>query len=161
MANGYETGDYLSRFLSQLPQIYQAQENMKLQRERFEYAKEQDYKDDIYRSQVVQTNEERNRLAREQFTQKKLENTQDEAYRTQYLENAKATQEYNEFNQNFTALAGNKEAQTYLLKQKYKDNPAMLDMIDEHRDVTESMAFQVRALEGMSPLDAIRKASLC
>tara|TARA_R110002020_G_scaffold465738_1_gene687347 strand:+ start:306 stop:1676 length:1371 start_codon:yes stop_codon:yes gene_type:complete len=156
MANGYERGDYLGQFLTQLPQIYQAQENMKLQRERFEHGKEQDYKDDIYRSQVVQTNEERNRLAREQFTQKKLENTQDEAYRTQYLENAKATQEYNEFNQNFTTLAGNKEAQTYLLKQKYKDNPAMLDMIDEHRDVTESMAFQVRELEGMSPLDAIR-----
>ena len=156
MANGYRPGAYFEQFLARLPQIYQARQNLQLQRDRFEYAKEQDYKDDIYRSQVVQTNEERNRLAREQFTQKKLENTQDEAYRTQYLENAKATQEHNEFNQNFTALAGNKEAQTYLLKQKYKDNPAMLDMIDEHRDVTESMAFQVRALEGMSPLDAIR-----
>ena len=81
MANGYERGDYLGQFLAQLPQIYQAQENMKLQRERFEHGKEQDYKDDIYRSQVVQTNEERNRLAKLDFEERQAENIRREDQR--------------------------------------------------------------------------------
>ena len=69
MANGYDPGDYLGRFLTQLPQIYNAQQNAQLQRERFEYMKDEGIKDDVYRSQVLTANQERNQLAREQFNQ--------------------------------------------------------------------------------------------
>ena len=31
MANGYEPGDYLGRFLEQLPQIYRAQQSAEIQ----------------------------------------------------------------------------------------------------------------------------------
>ena len=74
MANGYERGDYLGRFLAQLPQIYQMQQNAQLQRERFEYMKEEGINDEIYRGQVISANEERNRLAREQFEERKAQN---------------------------------------------------------------------------------------
>ena len=42
MANGYDPGDYLGRFVTQLPQIYQAKKNAELQREMFEYYKNKD-----------------------------------------------------------------------------------------------------------------------
>ena len=67
MANGYDPGDYLGKFLAQLPQIYSARQNAQLQRERFEYMKDEGIKDDVYRSQVLTANQERNQLAREQL----------------------------------------------------------------------------------------------
>ena len=42
MANGYDPGDYLVRFVTQLPQIYTAKKNFELQKERFEYYKNKD-----------------------------------------------------------------------------------------------------------------------
>ena len=63
MANGYQPGEYFERFLSQLPQMYQAQQNMRLQEERLQYTREQGLRDDEYRSQVLSANQESNRLA--------------------------------------------------------------------------------------------------
>ena len=91
MANGYKPGDYFRQFLNQLPQIYSAKQNMDLQREKFQYMKEEGIKDDVYRGQVLTANQERNELAREQVEQRKTQNTQDEAYRTAVLDNATKT----------------------------------------------------------------------
>ena len=158
MANGYKPGDYLTQFLNQLPQIYQARQNSELQRERFEYMKEEGIKDDVYRGQVLTANQERNKLARDQFNQRTTQNDQDEAYRESVLKNATATQEYNEFNQQYAALAGNKEGQEMLLKSKFKDNQQMIDSIDENRDIKESMQGQVYALDALPPEQRLLQA---
>ena len=157
MANGYRPGAYFEQFLARLPQIYQARQNLQLQRDRFEYAKEQDYKDDMYRQQVVQTNEERNRLAREQFTQKKLENTQDEAYRTQYIENAKATQRFNEFNQNVSALKDSPAALQAYIKQSpmMKNNPQLLAQYEADIERDENLNSEANRLWGLDPMGMV------
>ena len=153
MANGYDPGDYLGKFLAQLPQIYSARQNAQLQRERFEYMKDEGIKDDVYRSQVLTANQERNQLARDQFKQRKNENIQDETYRKAVLESQTKTQEFNDFNQAYKALgdAGNKEGQEMLLKSKFKDNQQMVDTINENRDIKESMKQQVYSLDALPP----------
>ena len=158
MANGYKTGDYLGQFLAQLPQIYSARQNAQLQRERFEYVKDEGIKDDVYRGQVLTANQERNQLARDQFKQRQTQNTQDEAYRTAILDNATKTQDYNEFNQQYDALTGNKEGQEMLLKSKFKGNQQMIDSIDENRDMKESMQQQVYALDALPPEQRLLQA---
>tara|TARA_R110000787_G_scaffold206291_1_gene316522 strand:- start:18 stop:1409 length:1392 start_codon:yes stop_codon:yes gene_type:complete len=158
MANGYKTGDYLGQFLAQLPQIYRAKQNAQLQRERFEYMKDEGIKDDVYRGQVLTANQERNQLARDQFKQRQTQNTQDEAYRTAVLDNATKTQDYNEFNQQYDALTGNKEGQEMLLKSKFKGNQQMIDSIDENRDIKESMQGQVYALDALPPEQRLLQA---
>ena len=67
MANGYQRGDYLTQFLQQLPQIYQSQQNLQLQRERFEYLKESGAKEQLLL-------EERNKLARLEFAERQQKN---------------------------------------------------------------------------------------
>jgi len=121
MANGYETGDYLGRFLAQLPQIYQMQQNMKLQEERLNLQK-----------------------------QTALENQQ---YRQQLAEQNKKTQAYNEFNQVWDAASGNKEVQQMLIKQHpyVKENPQIVDALNEGFDIQESMKGQVYALGATEP----------
>jgi len=42
MAHGHERGDYLTKFLNQLPQMFYARKNAELQRDRFEYYKTKD-----------------------------------------------------------------------------------------------------------------------
>ena len=158
MANGYKTGDYLGQFLAQLPQIYSAKQNAQLQRERFEYMKDEGIKDDVYRGQVLTANQERNQLARDQFKQRQTQNTQDEAYRTASLANDTKTQEYNDFNQQYAALTGNKEGQEMLLKSKFKGNQQMIDSIDENRDIKESMQGQVYALDALPPEQRLLQA---
>lgn len=158
MANGYDPGDYLGKFLAQLPQIYSARQNAQLQRERFEYMKDEGIKDDVYRSQVLTANQERNQLARDQFKQRKLQNDQDEAYRKSVLENQTKTQEYNDFNQQYAALTGNKEGQEMLLKSKFKDNQQMVDTINENRDIKESMQQQVYSLDALPPEQRLLQA---
>ena len=121
MANGYEPGDYLGQFLQQLPQIYQAQQNMKLQEARLSLQK-----------------------------QTALENQQ---YRQQLAEQNKKTQAYNEFNQVWQATAGNKEVQQMLIKQHpyIKENPQIVDTLNEGFDIQESMKGQVYGLGAMEP----------
>ena len=157
MANGYEKGDYLAQFLTQLPQIYQSNKNAELQRERFEYMKEEGFKDNVYRNQALTANQERNQLARDQFDQRKIQNDQAEAHRESVLKNATATQKYNDFNQDFDALAGNKEAQNYLLKSKFKGDQQMIDRINEHIDVNESMKHEIYSLGQLSPGEILTK----
>jgi len=151
MANGYEPGDYLGQFLAQLPQIYRAKQNIDLQREKFQYMKEEGIKDDVYRGQVLTANQERNKLAREQFEQRKTQNTQDEAYRTAVLDNTEKQQKYNDFTQQYNALKGNREGQELLLKSMFKDNQQMVDTINENRDIKESMKQQVYSLDALPP----------
>lgn len=158
MANGYDPGDYLGRFLTQLPQIYNAQQNAQLQRERFEYMKDEGIKDDVYRSQVLTANQERNQLAREQFNQRQTENAQDESYRKAVLDNQTKTQEFNEFTQSYNALKNNPEAQEMLLKSKFKDNQQMIDAIDENRDIQESMKGMVYGLDALPPEQRLLRA---
>tara|TARA_R110002020_G_scaffold285873_1_gene501411 strand:+ start:199 stop:1629 length:1431 start_codon:yes stop_codon:yes gene_type:complete len=158
MANGYEPGDYLGRFLAQLPQLYRAKQNMDLQRERFEHMKEEGIKDDIYRGQVLTANEERNQLARQKFEQDKIQNTQDEEYRAAALENTEKQQKYNDFTQQYNALKGNREGQELLLKSMFKDNQQMVDTINESRDIEESMQQQVYSLDALTPEQRLLKA---
>ena len=70
MANGYEKGDYLARFLNQLPQMYRAKQSIDLQRERFQYMKDEGIKDDVYRGEVLTANQRRNQLAKDEFDEK-------------------------------------------------------------------------------------------
>ena len=153
MANGYKPGDYFRQFLNQLPQIYNAKQNIDLQREKFQYMKDEGIKDDVYRGKVLTANQERNNLARDQFEQRQTQNTQDEEYRTAVLDNANKTQEFNDFNQAYKAFsdAGNVEGQEMLLKSKFKDNQQMVDTINENRDIKESMKQQVYSLDALPP----------
>ena len=153
MANGYKPGDYFRQFLNQLPQIYNAKQNIDLQREKFQYMKDEGIKDDVYRGKVLTANQERNKLARDQFEQRQTQNTQDEEYRTAVLDNANKTQEFNDFNQAYKAFsdAGNVEGQEMLLKSKFKDNQQMVDTINENRDIKESMKQQVYSLDALPP----------
>ena len=57
MANGYQRGDYLGQFLTQLPQIYQAQQNMKLQEERLSLQKQTATQNQQYREELLKRNE--------------------------------------------------------------------------------------------------------
>ena len=57
MANGYQRGDYLTQFLQQLPQIYQAQQNMKLQEERLSLQKQTATQNQQYREELLKRNE--------------------------------------------------------------------------------------------------------
>jgi len=160
MANGYQRGDYLTQFLQQLPQIYRAQQNLDLQREKFEYAKEEGVKDNQYRQEVLSANEERNKLVREQFEQGKLENKQDETYRDATLKNTEKTQAYNAYNQMFGVVkeTGDKDVLHLLAKQHpfAKENPEIIDALNEGYDISESMGQTVRSLKGMSPIDALK-----
>jgi hypothetical protein len=178
MANGYQRGDYLTQFLQQLPQMYRAQQNLDLQRERFEYAKEEGRKDNEYRQEVLSANEERNKLVREQFEQRQieneqdetyrdatfkqglLENKQDETYRDATLKNAEKTHAYNAYNQIYGVVkeTGDKDVLHLLAKQHpfAKDNPEIIDALNEGYDISESMGQTVRSIEGMSPIDALK-----
>ena len=158
MANGYERGDYLTQFLNQLPQIYRAKQSIDLQRERFQYMKDEGIKDDVYRGQVLTANQERNQLARDQFEQRQTQNQQDEAYRTATLENTEKTQKYNDFTQQYNALKGNEEGQEMLVKSMFKDNQQMVDTINENRDIKESMKQQVYSLDALPPEQRLLQA---
>ena len=57
MANGYQRGDYLTQFLQQIPQIYQAQQNMKLQEERLSLQKQTATQNQQYREELLKRNE--------------------------------------------------------------------------------------------------------
>ena len=56
MANGYQPGEYFERFLSQLPQIYQMQQNVKMQEERLGIQKQTALDNQAYRSQLIEQN---------------------------------------------------------------------------------------------------------
>ena len=64
MANGYEPGDYLGQFLQQLPRIYQAQQNMKLQEERLNLQKQTATQNQQYREELLKRNENEAELMR-------------------------------------------------------------------------------------------------
>ena len=68
MANG--NTDYLAKFLTTLPSTYSAIQNNKLQRERFDYFKEEGVRDNAYKAEVVASAKEKNKLARKIFDEK-------------------------------------------------------------------------------------------
>ena len=158
MANGYEKGDYLGQFLTQLPQIYRAKQNIDLQREKFQYMKEEGIKDDVYRGQVLTANQERNQLAREQFEQRLTQSTQDEAYRTATLESNSKSQLLTGIGQAISAAGDNEDLKELLLMQHpaVKGNQQMIDTIHENRDIKESMKQQVYSIEGLNPIQALK-----
>ena len=52
MANGYDPGDYLGRFLEQLPSIYANQQNQRLAEERLNLQRQSAQQQQEYRSQL-------------------------------------------------------------------------------------------------------------
>ena len=158
MANGYDPGDYLGQFLTQLPQMYQANKSAELQRERFEYMKGEGLKDDVYRSQVLTENQERNRLARDQFEQRKIKSDRDEAYRKSTIESNSKSQLLTSLGQAINAAGNNEDLKEMLLMQHpaVKGNQGMIDAIYENRDIKESMQQQVYSIEGLNPIQALK-----
>jgi len=121
MANGYQRGDYLGQFLTQLPQIYQAQQNMKLQEERLNLQKQTALENQQYRQKIAEQNQKQ--------------------------------QAYNDFNQVWQATSGNQEVQQMIIKQHpyVKENPQIVDALNEGFDIQESMKGQVYGLGAMEP----------
>ena len=166
MANGYEKGDYLGQFLNQLPQIYRAKQNIDLQRERLQYMKEEGFKGEIYRAQVLTANEQTNKLARQEFEEKQQQNLY--------------AKEQREFNNNLQTDAneradfqleaavfkpGTKAYNTWVLNSKMvkEAGPVVEGQIRDTFALEDDLTDRLRSTVAMNPLDGleeIRKISL-
>ena len=165
MANGYRPGAYFEQFLARLPQIYQARQNLQLQRDRFEYAKEQDYKDDIYRQQVVQTNEERNRLAKLDFEERQAENIRREDQRIKTNEYNEAVSKRADFELEASVQkVGTPAWQKWLLGQDFvKEDPtlkAKYEQVFTAQDDLRDQIFETQSMEPLDRLPALRRLAL-
>jgi len=166
MANGYKPGDSLAQFLNQLPQIYRAKQNIDLQRERLQYMKEEGFKDEIYRAQVLTANEQTNKLARQEFEEKQQQNLY--------------AKEQREFNNNLQTDAneradfqleaavfkpGTKAYNTWVLNSKMvkEAGPVVEGQIRDSFAIEDDLTDRLRSTVAMNPLDGleeIRKISL-
>ena len=125
MANGYQPGEYFERFLSQLPQMYQAQQNMRLQEERLQYTREQGLRDDEYRSQVLSANQESNRLAEFKLQAESL---------------VPGTKAYNTW---------------LLSQPWVKKDPTVENQIRETFEIQDDLMDRIRSTVAMEPLEAL------
>jgi len=125
MANGYQPGEYFERFLSQLPQMYQAQQNMRLQEERLQYTREQGLRDDEYRSQVLSANQESNRLAEFKLQAESL---------------VPGTKAYNTW---------------LLSQPWVKKDPTVENQIRETFELQDDLMDRIRSTVAMEPLEAL------
>ena len=128
MANGYDPGDYLGRFLEQLPSIYANQQNQ--------------------------------RLAEERLNLQRQSAQQQQEYRSQLEERAKNTEEYNLFNQLYTSLDGNQEAQNTLIAQHplMKKNPQLQESFTEGNQIKDEMQAMVYGFASKPPEEGILEA---
>jgi len=148
MANGYQRGDYLTQFLQQLPQIYQSQQNLQLQRERFEYLKESGAKEQLLL-------EERNKLARLEFEERQQKNINDQAQRDFENKINQAASNRADFQIQSTAFKPGSEAyQIWLLNQEFiKNNPQARAKLDENWKLQNDLQDRIEATVAMSPID--------
>ncbi len=172
MANGYETGDYLSRFLSQLPQIYQMQQNAELQRERFEYLKAQD----ANQAELSQQNAElqrarfeylkaqdanqaeilraKNELEREKFNATLAQRAIDNKYNEDVIDIRNKEYDYTIDQAIDAQLKGTPAYSTYL-QSKYKDNPEVYNKLREHDIGLESLQNSIHQTYQVEPEEAL------
>ena len=148
MANGYQRGDYLTQFLQQLPQIYQSQQNLQLQRERFEYLKESGAKEQLLL-------EERNKLARLEFAERQQKNINDQAQRDfENKINQSASDRADYTLQSAAFKPGSEAHHIFLLNQEFiKKNPKARAELDEHWKIQNDLQDRIEASVGMSPID--------
>lgn len=148
MANGYQRGDYLTQFLQQLPQIYQSQQNLQLQRERFEYLKESGAKEQLLL-------EERNKLARLEFEERQQKNINDQAQRDFENKINQSASDRADFQIQSTAFKPGSEAyQIWLLNQEFiKNNPQARAKLDENWKLQNDLQDRIEATVAMSPID--------
>ena len=133
MANDYKPGAYFERFLSQLPQIYQAQQNVRLQEERLDFMREQGRSDDEYRSQTLSATQESNRLA---------------DFKLQAESLVPGTKQYNTW---------------LLSQPWVKKDPTVEKQIRETFEIEDDLMDRLRSTVAMNPLDGleeVRKISL-
>jgi len=147
MANGYERGDYLGRFLEQLPQIYQMQQNAQLQRERFEYLKAQDANQD----ELLRT---KNALEREKFNatqaQRGIVNAQNKAN----IDMAEKEYDYR-VDQAVDAQLKGTPAYSIYLQNKYKENTDVYNELREHDIGFESLQNAINQTYQIEPEEAL------
>jgi len=150
MANGYQRGDYLTQFLQQLPQIYQSQQNLQLQRERFEYLKESGAKEQLLL-------EERNRLARLEFEERQQKNINDQAQRDfENKINQSASDRADYTLQSAAFKPGSEAHHIFLLNQEFiKKNPKARAELDEHWKIQNDLQDRIEASVGMPPLERL------
>lgn len=159
MANGYEKGDYLAQFLNQLPQIYRAKQNIDLQRERLQYMKEEGFKDEIYRAQVLTANEQTNKLARQEFEEKQQQNLyakKQREFNNNLQTDANERADFQLEAGSFTP--GSKAHNTWLLNQKHvTENPIIEKQIRETFEIEDDLTDRIRATVGMEPLAGLEE----
>ena len=159
MANGYEPGDYLGQFLAQLPQIYRAKQNIDLQRERLQYMKEEGFKDEIYRAQVLTANEQTNKLARQEFEEKQQQNLyakKQREFNNNLQTDANERADFQLEAGSFTP--GSKAYNTWLLNQKHvTENPIIEKQIRETFEIEDDLTDRIRATVGMEPLAGLEE----
>ena len=159
MANGYKQGDFLGQFLAQLPQLYRNKQNLDFQRERFEYMKEKGIEDEVYRSQVFRSNEERNRIARLEFEERKQKNINDEKQREV---NNKMNEDASK-RADFTLQAssfepGSKAYNIWMLNQSHvKDNPLIKSEMENTFNIQDELTDRIRSTVAMNPVSGLEE----
>ena len=166
MANGYEKGDYLAQFLNQLPQIYRAKQNIDLQRERLQYMKEEGFKDELYRAQVLTANEQTNKLARQAFEEKQQQNIHTQKQREFNNEMTTKSHDRADFKLEASVFEpGTKAYNTWVLNSKMvkEAGPVVENQIRETFEIEDDLTDRLRATMAMTPLaglEEVRKISL-
>ena len=166
MAHGHERGDYLTQFLNQLPQIYRAKQSIDLQRERLQYMKEEGFKDELYRAQVLTANEQTNQLARQAFEEKQQQNIY--AQKQREFNNKMTTKSHDRADFKLEASVfepGTKAYNTWLLNSKMvkEAGPVVENQIRETFEIEDDLTDRLRATMAMTPLaglEEVRKISL-
>jgi hypothetical protein len=121
MANGYQPGEYFERFLSQLPQMYQMQQSMKMQEERLNLQKQTAQESQAYREEILKRNQSEMDMKQFRDDTTALSNSPDAL--KAYLEQSKLM----------------------------KDNPKILAAFNEDEEQKETLNREANRLWGLSP----------
>ena len=109
---------------------------------------------------AIYANQQNQRLAEERLNLQRQSAQQQQEYRTQLESRAKETQEYNLFNQLYTSLDGNQEAQNLLVQQHpiMKDNPNLQEAFVEGNQNKDAMKSTVYGFASKPPEVGILEA---
>ena len=159
MAHGHERGDYLTKFLNQLPQMYRAKQSIDLQRERLQYMKEEGFKDELYRAQVLTANQRRNQLALQEFKEKQQQNLLAKKQTEFNNEITTAANERADFTLVSTALAPYPELKKDWLKNlpSLKNDPEAHARIDATFKARTELDDRIYAAAALSPLERLEE----
>ena len=93
------------------------------------------------------------KLQEERLNLQKQTALENQQYRQKIAEQNQKQQAYNDFNQVWQATSGNQEVQQMIIKQHpyVKENPQIVDALNEGFDIQESMKGQVYGLGAMEP----------